>query len=70
MIFLRGDVEDYQLGKEAKIEPALEEDLELIRPYIEEYVDHFGGKSEDLIYSGFSKLSPKSHRPFGGLYAY
>ena len=70
LIFLHGGVEDYQLGKEAKIEPAVEEDLELIRPYIEEYVDYFGGDSEDIIYSGFSKLSPKSHRPFGGLYAY
>jgi glutamate synthase domain-containing protein 3 len=69
-IFLRGVVEDYQLGKEAKIEPAAEEDIDLIKPYVEEYVEYFGGDAEDIIYSGFSKLSPKSHRPFGGLYAY
>jgi glutamate synthase domain-containing protein 3 len=69
-IFLRGDVEDYQLGKEARMEPAAEEDLKLIKPYVEEYVDYFGGDAEEIVHSGFSKLSPRSHRPFGGLYAY
>jgi glutamate synthase domain-containing protein 3 len=70
MIFLGGDVEEYQLGKEAKIEPALEADLELVKLYVDEYVDHFGGDAEEIVNSGFSKLSPKSYRPFGGLYAY
>lgn len=70
LIFLRGGLEEYQLGKEAKIEPAVEEDMEFIHPYVEEYVGYFGGSSEDILSSGFSKLSPKSHRPFGGLYAY
>jgi glutamate synthase domain-containing protein 3 len=69
-IFLRGDVEEYQLGNEVKVEPVVEEDIASIRPYIEEFVDYFGGDTKDILGSGFQKLSAKSHRPFGGLYAY
>ena len=70
LIYLRGEVEDYQLGNEVTIEPAGEEDAACIRPYVEEYVGYFGGRAEDILRSGFLKLSAKSHRPFGGLYAY
>jgi glutamate synthase domain-containing protein 3 len=69
-IYLRGEVEEYQLGREAAVEPAGEKDLAFIRPYIEEYVDLFGGDVEEIFKAGFLKLSAKSHRPFGGLYAY
>ena len=70
LIFLRGKVEEYQLGKEAMLEPATDEDLALIRKYVEEYVGYFGGKAEDILQTDFVKLSARSHRPFGGLYAY
>ena len=70
LIFLRGEVEEHQLGNEVNIEPAGEEDIAFIRPYVEEYVGYFGGSVEDILGSGFLKLSAKSHRPFGGLYAY
>jgi len=70
MIYLRGGVEEYQLGKEAASAPADEEDLALIRPHVEEYVEYFGGDADDIMDSDFLKLRPKSSRPFGGLYAY
>ncbi len=70
LIFLRGEVEEYQLGKEAAVAPAGEEDIVLMQPYIEEYVGYFGGNAEDIMKSSFMKLRPKSTRPFGGLYAY
>jgi glutamate synthase domain-containing protein 3 len=69
-IFLRGEVEEYQLGDEVETQDVMEEDLELIRPYVKEYFEHFGGSSEDALHAGFLKLSARSHRPFGGLYAY
>jgi glutamate synthase domain-containing protein 3 len=69
-IFMRGELDEYQLGNEAKAEPAKTEDIDVIRPFVEEYVDYFGGKAQDILGSGFVKLSPKSLRPFGGLYAY
>jgi len=70
LIFLRGDVEEYQLGKEAACGPAEDDDISLIKPYIEEYVGYFGGSADDILASDFIKLWPKSSRPFGGLYAY
>jgi glutamate synthase domain-containing protein 3 len=69
-IFIRGNIEEYQLGNEAAVEPAANEDMSTIRPYIEEYVEYFGGNVEDILRVNFSKLSAKSLRPFGGLYAY
>lgn len=70
LIFLRGEVEEHQLGKEAAVEGASEADLEMIRPHVEEYTNYFGGKADEILGSGFIKLYAKSHRPFGGLYAY
>lgn len=70
LIFLRGEVEEYQLGKEAAHGPATPEDVATIRPFVEEYVGYFGGDAETILASGFTKLWPKSSRPFGGLYAY
>lgn len=70
LIFLRGEVEEHQLGKEAAAVPATEEDKELIRPYVEEYVGYFGGDAEAIMDSDFLKIYARSHRPFGGLYAY
>jgi glutamate synthase domain-containing protein 3 len=70
LIFLRGEVEEYQLGREVASAPAEDEDISLIRPYIEEYTGYFGGSAEDMLEAGFTKLGPKSSRPFGGLYAY
>ena len=69
-IFIRGEVDEYQLGNEAALEPATDEDIYVIRPYVEEYVGYFGGDVEEIMQAGFSKLSARSHRPFGGLYAY
>ncbi len=70
LIFMRGMVEEHQLGKEAAAVQASDEDKELIRPFVEEYAGYFGGDPREIMRSGFLKLFAKSHRPFGGLYAY
>lgn len=70
LIFLRGEVEEHQLGKEAAVAPASSEDKELIAPYVEEYAGYFGGDPREIMQDDFLKLYAKSHRPFGGLYAY
>jgi len=69
-IYIRGEVEKHQLGSGVLLNEAEEEDISFIRPYVEEYVDYFGGNAEDIMAGGFRKLSAESHRPFGGLYAY
>ncbi|MDD5665674.1 MAG: hypothetical protein PHS26_00010 [Actinomycetota bacterium] len=70
LIFIRGEVEEHQLGKEAACEPASRDDIAAIRPYVEEYVDYFGGNADDILSSRFIRLWPRSSRPFEGLYAY
>jgi glutamate synthase domain-containing protein 3 len=69
-IFLRGEVEDHQLGKEAAAVPATDEDKEFIRPFVEEYAGYFGANAAEIMGSDFLKVYARSHRPFGGLYAY
>lgn len=70
LIFMRGEVEEHQLGKEAAAVPASGEDKELIRPYVEEYASYFGADGEAILKGDFLKIYARSHRPFGGLYAY
>ncbi len=70
LIFMRGEVEEFQLGKEAAAVVAAAEDKELIRPYVEEYTGYFGGDAEAILAADFLKVYARSHRPFGGLYAY
>lgn len=70
LIFLRGEVEEHQLGKEAAAVPAGDEDKALIEPYVEEYAGYFGGDPGEILRSDFLKIQARSHRPFGGLYAY
>ena len=69
-IYIRGEVEEHQLGSGVAIEEAEESGIESIRPYVEEYVSYFGGSAKDILSAGFMRLSAESHRPFGGLYAY
>lgn len=70
LIFVRGEVDDFQLGREALSAPADDDDLEVVRELVEEYARHFGGDPDLIMRSRFTKIYPRTHRPFGGLYAY
>ncbi|HID95531.1 MAG TPA: hypothetical protein EYP53_05680 [Candidatus Latescibacteria bacterium] len=70
LIYIRGELEDYQLGKEVGIEEPSSEDLEQLEGYLEEYCNYFGLNVEDVQQKPFLKLYPRSHRPYGRLYAY
>lgn len=69
-MYIRGDIWDYQLGKEVRKISLDEEDNKILRVYLEKYCDYFSLKIEDILKSDFIKLSPSSHRPYGRLYAY
>jgi len=69
-IYIRGEVEEHQLGSGVVVEEAEETDIESIRPHVEEFVSYFGGSAKDILNTSFVRLSAESHRPFGGLYAY
>ena len=63
LIFLRGEVEEGQLARDAVREPASAEEVAALRPYIEEYVGYFGGDADSILLSGFTKLRPRLARP-------
>ena len=69
-IYLRGSVEDYQLGKEVGVAGLEEADTRIVRRYVGEYIAHFGGDIDKIMERKFIKLFPRWLRPYGRLYAY
>ncbi|MCL5109396.1 MAG: hypothetical protein M1401_11110 [Chloroflexi bacterium] len=70
VIFLRGSVEQHQLGKEVGVREPDEADWQLLRSLVGEFAGHFGFATEELLRGRFLKLLPLSLRPYGRLYAY
>jgi len=70
VIYLRGEVEPWQCGKEVGIFAADEEDLVTLRPFLERYCEAFGKDLDEVLAVSFTKLIPVSHRPYGKLYTY
>ena len=69
-IFLRGRVEEFQLGKGVKLSEITEEDEALLDNIVDDFCQHFGyDPGEILSSSPFIKLTPKSLRPFEELYS-
>lgn len=70
VIYLRGNVEDYQLGKEVGVEKLEENDHQILNQFIGEFSAHFGYEIEEILKHSFIKLFPRWLRPYGRLYAY
>ena len=70
VIYVRGQVEDYQLGKEVGLAKPDEQDLVLIRRYVREFAQHFEYDAAAILRHRFVKLFPLWLRPYGRLYAY
>ena len=70
VIYLRGSIEDYQLGKEVGVADLEEADYQTLRQYVGEYANYFGYNAEDILKHKFIKLFPRWLRPYGRLYAY
>ncbi|MDK2822253.1 MAG: hypothetical protein PWQ67_33 [Clostridia bacterium] len=69
VIYLRGEVEEYQLGKEVKVVPVEEEDLIIISKYVKNYAEFFNIDYQEIMQKPFVKLIPYNTRPYGNLYA-
>jgi glutamate synthase domain-containing protein 3 len=69
-IYLRGEVEPWQCGKEVGVFTADEEDMKTLRPVLEEYCEAFGADIDEVLCVSFTKLVAISHRPYGKLYTY
>ena len=70
VIYLRGAVEDYQLGREVGIAELEDSDIQILKQYVGEFSRHFGYQAEELLKYDFVKLFPRWLRPYGRLYAY
>jgi len=68
-IFLRGEANAWDVGKECGIFTADEDDLKVLRPVVEEWCAAFGDDVDEVMSKPFTKLVPVSHRPYGKLYA-
>jgi len=69
-IFIRGNVESWQLGKEVRVYKPNKDDFNLIEKYLRVYCRLFSLDFNSIIKTSFTKLLPGSSRPYGKLYAY
>ena len=70
VIYLRGSVDSYQLGKEVGIAELEEKDYQTLKELVGEFASYFGYDAEEILKQKFSKLFPRWLRPYGRLYAY
>ena len=69
-IFLRGSVDDFQLGKEVGIVELEGKDYQVLQRFVGEFASHFGYDAAEILKHKFIKLFPLWLRPYGRLYAY
>jgi glutamate synthase domain-containing protein 3 len=71
-IYIRGNVEDFRLGKEVKKVDLNDNDRFILDKYIINYNNFFNSSKIKIPVDSndFIKLIPYSHRPYGKLYAY
>jgi glutamate synthase domain-containing protein 3 len=70
VMYIRGELADYQLGREVGPVPLEEADHALLGELVEEFATHFGYDTAMILSRPFTKLIPLSSRPYGRLYAY
>ncbi|MDD5038785.1 MAG: hypothetical protein PHN78_05655 [Dehalococcoidales bacterium] len=70
VIYLRGKINENQLGKEVGVAPLEEKDFKELEKYVGEYAAHFDCHTEEILDNDFVKLFPRWLRPYGRLYTY
>ena len=70
VMYIRGQLEEYQLGKEVGQVAMEDADHALLQELVGEYADHFDRDADEILSQSFTKLIPLSSRPYGRLYAY
>lgn len=70
IIYLRGWVEPYQLGREVGTDRLDDSDWPALNEILGEYCQDFDLNPSDFCRDDFVKLTPRSSRPYGRLYAY
>jgi len=70
VIYMRGKLEDHQLGKEVGRAELGDADRAMLSDLVEQFADHFDIDGKKILAHKFMKLFPLYHRPYGRLYAY
>ena len=70
VIYVRGNIEEHQLGKEVGIAKLEDNDHQLLGQFVGEFAAYFGYSVEAILRQKFIKLFPRWLRPYGRLYAY
>ncbi len=69
-IYVRGNVEEWKLGKEVGLQEWDKKDNEIFFVYLKEYCKDFNLDYNKIVGDKFSKYIALSNRPYGKLYAY
>ena len=70
VIYIRGNIDDYQIGMEVGITEPNDIDHNMLVKYLNEFATNFNYKISDILNKGFVKLYPRWKRPYGRLYSY
>lgn len=70
IIYIRGEVQGFQLGKEVGVAGLDENDRMVLKELVGEFAHHFSYDAEEILKYEFTKLFPLYLRPYGRLYAY
>ncbi len=68
VIYIRGDVPEYQLGPGLSFHPLEEEDIAFIRKHVGDWAAAFGQSLDEVMAGTFRKVKPFSKRPYGNMY--
>jgi glutamate synthase domain-containing protein 3 len=70
VIYLRGSIQSYQLGKEVGTTQLDEKDQQVVNELVGQFASYFGCDPALIMEGSFIKLFPRYLRPYGRLYAY
>ncbi len=70
VIYLRGNTEDFQLGKEVGKAELDEDDNRVLTEIVGQFASYFDVDARKILDHRFIKLLPRWLRPYGRLYAY
>ena len=70
VIFVRGSIEEDQLGREVRVFPISDEEREKLTSLLKEFSSDTETDVSGVDVDDFVALKPFSHRPYGNLYVY
>jgi len=70
VMYIRGELDDWKLGKEVQQIPLDRHDREFLKPVLEDFCETFAVKENLLEFDRFVRIAPVSARPYGRLYVY